>query len=54
MGVEIHGAVPDLRARGVLAQEVLTLPVLRRPNWPGREATAAVRTDVAEDAIDAR
>ena len=47
----IDRPVPDTRARGVLAQVVVALPVLRRPDGPLREAAAAVRADVAQDSI---
>jgi hypothetical protein len=40
--------LPDPVARRILAEKVVPSPVLRRPDWPLDEATAAVRTDVCQ------
>ena len=48
----INRPVSDLGTRGVLAEEVVAVPVLRRPDWPGNKAAAAVRTDIAKDAVN--
>src|SRR5213593_905774 len=49
----IHRPVPDPGARRVLAKEVVSLPVRRRPDRPRDEPAAAVRADVVQDALDA-
>ena len=50
----IHRPVFHIRARRVLAQIVVTLPVLRWPNRPRHKTTAAVRTDISQNTIHAR
>ena len=45
--------MPQLRARRILAQEVVALPVSRRPNRSRRESSAAIRADVVQDGVDA-
>ena len=42
----------DSRAWGIGADVVLPLPVTRRPNGPGLEAAAAVRTDISQHMRD--
>src|SRR5206468_12850100 len=49
----IHRPVPDPGARRVLAEEVVPLPVRRRPDRPRNEPPAGVRADVAQAALDA-
>src|SRR4029077_20229949 len=41
------------RRRGILAEMVVTFPVVRRPDRPGREAAAAVGADIAQHILDA-
>lgn len=49
----INRSVPDTGARRILAEAVVTLPVRRWSDRPGREPAAAVRTDTLQDAFDA-
>src|SRR6185436_5204811 len=49
----IDRPVLHFRACRILAEEVIALPVLRRPDRPRDEAAAAVGADVAEHALDA-
>jgi hypothetical protein len=49
----VDGAVADGRARRILAQLVVALPVARRPHRARHESAAAVAADVAQDAVDA-
>ena len=49
----VNGSVPDTGTRRILTEKTVTLPVLRWPDRPGRESTAAVRTNVLQDAFDA-
>lgn len=53
MGLDIHWPVPDLGAGQVLAQVVVAFPVSGGPDGAWGEAAAAVRTDVAEQGVDA-
>jgi hypothetical protein len=53
MSCDINWFVPYLCAWRVLAEKVVTLPVLRRSDGSGNEATATVRADVAQHMIDA-
>src|SRR5579885_1838560 len=48
----VDGAVLDLGARRVLAEEVVALPVARGADGAGDEAGAAVGADVAENVRD--
>ncbi len=50
----VNRPVFDLGARRVLAKKVVTLPVLRWPDWPGNKTPAAVWTDIAQNLIDTR
>ena len=52
MSHDINRPVPYLCARQVFAKKVATLPVLRWPDGPGREAVTTVRTDVAQDVLN--
>src|SRR5215510_15164245 len=54
VGLPVDRPVPDLRARGILAEVVVPLPVPGRPDGPRNEAAATVRTDVAQHLLDAR
>ena len=54
MSCRINRSVFDLRARGILTKEVVTFPVLRRPDWSGNKSATAVRADVLQDVIDTR
>ena len=49
----IDRSVPDLGARGILAKIVIALPVPRRPDRSRHKPSAAVRADVAKNALDA-
>ena len=44
----------DLGARRVLAKKVVSLPVLRWPDWPGNKTPAAVWTDITQNLVDTR
>jgi hypothetical protein len=46
--------VLDLGARGVFTEEVVTLPVSRRPDRSRDKPAAAVRAHVVEDSINTR
>ena len=50
----IDRLMPDPGARRVMTEEVVALPVLQGPDGPLSESTAAVRADVAQDAVNAR
>lgn len=50
----INRPVFDFGARRVLAQKVVTLPVLRGPDWPGNKTPTAIRADIAQNAVDTR
>src|SRR5688572_32556505 len=50
----VDGPVLDLRARGILAEKVVALPVVGGPDRPRHETAAAIRAHVAEHALDAR
>lgn len=54
MGRWIDRPVLDLGARWILAKEVVAFPIPRRSDWSRNKATAAIRTDVAQDVIDTR
>ena len=54
MSPGIDRPVLNLGARGVFAEEVVTLPVFRWPDGSRDEPAAAVRTDVVEDRVNAR
>src|SRR5262249_14706506 len=54
MGRRVHRPVLDLRARRILAEGVVVLPVLRRPDWSGGKPNAAVGTNVTQHVLDAR
>ncbi len=54
MSCLINWPVLDLGACGVLTKEVVTFPVLRRPDWSGNKSATAVRADVLQDVIDTR
>ena len=49
----INRSVPDSRARRILAEKIVILPVRRRPDRPRRESSAAIRADIVQDALDA-
>src|SRR5262245_9956913 len=51
MGRQVHRPVLDRPARRVLAEEVVALPVLRRPDRPGGKPSAAVGADVAQQGL---
>lgn len=53
MSCDIDRPVFDRRARRVLAEEVVSLPVVRRPDGSGHEAAATVRTAIAQDPVHA-
>jgi len=53
MRFSIHRPMSGHCCRGIRAQEVVPLPILRWPNWPRREAAPAIRADVFEDRVDA-
>src|SRR6267143_1513948 len=50
----IDGPVLHLAACGVLAEEIVAFPVLRRSDWPRREPAATIRADVAQNPVRAR
>src|SRR6267143_6109445 len=54
MNCRTNRSVLDLGTRRVLTKEVVTFPVLRRPDWSGNKSAAAVRADVLQDVIDTR
>lgn len=52
MSRDINRPVLDLGARRVLAQKVVTLPVLRRSDRPGNKTPTAIWADVVQDIVD--
>jgi hypothetical protein len=54
MGAYIHRPVSDPGARRVLAEIIVALPVLRRPDRSGNKTTAAIGADVTQNVVDAR
>lgn len=54
MHCRIHRPVLHLRARRVLAEEVVAFPVLHRPDRSRRESTAAVRANIEQHLLHAR
>ena len=54
MSCGIDGPVLVLGARRVFAEEVVSFPILRWPDWSRDEPAGAVRTDVIEDSVNAR
>ena len=54
MDFRIDGPMLDLGACGVLAQEIVAFPVLRRSDRSRNKTATAVRTDVAQYAIHTR
>src|SRR6476469_3070957 len=54
MNCRLNRLVLDLGTRRILTKEVVTFPVLRRPDWSGNKSPAAVRADVLKDVIDTR
>lgn len=53
MSGDIDRPVLDHLTRRVLAEEIVVLPVLCRPDGSGHEAAATVRTDIAQDPVHA-
>lgn len=49
----VHRFVLDLRPGRIIAQVIVVLPVLRRPDRSWRETAAAVGADVRHDVLDA-
>jgi hypothetical protein len=54
MNCRINRPVPYLRARRVFTEEVVALPVLRRPDGSRNKSATAIGAHVLQDAIDAR
>jgi len=54
MSSGINRSVFDLGTRGVLAKEIVALPVLGRSDGSRNKTAAAIRADVSENIIDAR
>ena len=54
MYCRINRPVFDLGTRRVPTKEVVSFPVLRRPDWSGNKTPAAVGADVLQDAINTR
>ena len=52
MSFRIDRPVFDLGTRRVLAKEVVTFPVLRRPDRSGNKSAAAIWTDVVQNVLD--
>src|SRR5262245_33215591 len=53
MSDEINRPMLHRCTRRILAEVVVTLPILRRPDWPLHEAAAAVGTDVVQHVLHA-
>jgi hypothetical protein len=53
VGFGIDRPVFDVRARRVFAKIVVTFPVFRWTDWPGKKASAAVGADIFQDGLDA-
>ena len=53
MGGNVHGPVFHLQARGILAEEIVALPVPGRSNGPWNEPAAAIRAHIVQDVLDA-
>jgi hypothetical protein len=49
----INGPVPDRIACGIRSQVVVSLPVSRRPDWPGNESATAVRAYIVQHRVHA-
>ena len=49
----INRSVPHSRARRILGEKVVTLPVRQWSDRPRRESSAAIRTDIVQDAFNA-
>jgi hypothetical protein len=54
MGRWVDRPVLDFGARWILAKKVVTFPIPRRSDSSRNKATTAIRTDVAQNVIDAR
>ena len=52
MNCRINRPVPDPGTRRVLAKKVVAFPVLRWSDRSGNKTAAAIRTDVAQNAIN--
>lgn len=50
----IHRSMLHRGARRIFSQEVVTLPIRRRPDRPRSEPTAAVGTNIFQNLFDAR
>lgn len=53
MRIEIHGTVANGGARRIVAEPVIVLPAVRRPNRPWRKAACAVRAHVVQNMFGA-
>ena len=53
MRCQIHRPVLHLGARRIFSQEVITVPIRRRSNRSRDKSTAAIRTDISQNAFDA-
>lgn len=52
MSSEINRPMPACGARRILTQEIVLLPILRRPHRPRHEASAAIGTDITQHLFD--
>ena len=52
MRERINGSVLDLGARRIFTEEVVALPIPRRPDGPRNKAATAIRADVAQHLFD--
>ena len=50
----VNRPVLDLGARWILAKEVVAFPIPQRSDWSRNKATTTIRTNVAQNVIDAR
>ena len=53
MGSRVNRPMFYLRASRIVPQEVVTLPIRRRPNRSRDKSAAAVRTDISQNMFDA-
>lgn len=51
---QINLSVLDNRARRVLPEEIVTLPILRRPNRARDKTTATIGADIAQNNVSTR
>lgn len=52
MGLAINRLVFDGCAHRILAKKVVTLPIMRRSDWSGSEATTTIWTDIAQHILN--